>query len=49
MRRIIIFISLALISAGNVVAQESRAENNLDYNFQESYRVIAGVMFPAHD
>ena len=40
MRRIIIFISLALISAGNVVAQESRAENNLDYNFQEGRKLF---------
>lgn len=40
MRKIIIFISLALISAGNMMAQESRAENNLNYDFQQGRKLF---------
>ena len=39
MRKIIFFISLAFISASNIMAQESRAENNADYDFQQGRKL----------
>ena len=40
MRKIIFFISLAFISASNIMAQESRAENNADYDFQQGRKLF---------
>ena len=35
-----IFILLAFVIAGNIMAQESRAENNLDYDFQQGRKLF---------